>query len=209
MGVYSRIVELRSDAEGVSDAENRPISPARSRSDVASLVANVGERIQELLDAAERVAGRIQDDAETAAAEHQQQRRAETDRMIGERIREFDSIGRSLAGSVEGLQREARELIQELDDAARRLSELGGDASPGTEPRPAAVKPSPPPSPQPVAYPGTAARTGVVPEQAVLRATQLAVGGTGRAEIEQMLRSDFGVEDPAPVMDRLLRSEPT
>lgn len=167
------------------------------------MVADVGDRVQELMDAAERAAGQIQADAEAAAAQHETQRRAEADQLVEQRVREIDSIGRSLAGRVEDLQREATELIRELDDAARRLADLGGEAPTAREPWQAASKPSP----EPVAYPGTAAQTGGVPEQATLRATQLAVAGTARADIERMLRSDFGVEDPTSVVDRVLRSE--
>ena len=44
-------------------------------------------------------------------------------------------------------------------------------------------------------------------DAALLRATQLAVGGSGRSEIEAALRREFGVAEPAEILDRILGPE--
>ncbi len=43
-------------------------------------------------------------------------------------------------------------------------------------------------------------------DRALLRATQMAVAGSGRADIERALRDELGVGDPGPVIDRVLGS---
>lgn len=65
------------------------------------------------------------------------------------------------------------------------------------------------PGPAPVAYPGKSAGTGggnssEPPEEAVLRATQMAVAGSSRSEIEATLSDEFGLADAAPVVDDIL-----
>jgi hypothetical protein len=47
----------------------------------------------------------------------------------------------------------------------------------------------------------------VVSEDAVLRATQMAVAGNSREEIETVLRTEFGVSDPASVTNEILGPE--
>jgi hypothetical protein len=43
-----------------------------------------------------------------------------------------------------------------------------------------------------------------VPEEALLRATQMAVAGNDRAEIERTLEAEFGITDPHFITDELL-----
>jgi hypothetical protein len=45
------------------------------------------------------------------------------------------------------------------------------------------------------------------PDAALLRAAQLAVAGSGRTEIEAALRRDFGVAEPADILDQILPPE--
>lgn len=82
--------------------------------------------------------------------------------------------------------------------------------------------PAPRPPPEPTAYPGTAATPVEEPaapapepelpvviaseEAALLRATQMAVAGSGREEIAAALRDKFGIADPGPVVERVLGS---
>jgi hypothetical protein len=78
------------------------------------------------------------------------------------------------------------------------------------------------PFPTPVAYPGTRAPEAPesgepeagnakpaepVGEEPLLRATQMAVAGASRADIEEALRTEFGVSDPAAVADEILGAE--
>ena len=89
------------------------------------------------------------------------------------------------------------------------LAGSGDDGAPAATIPPAATPgtPLPPrPGPVPVEQPSSASSERI-PEQAVLRATQMAVAGTERTEIERMLRVEFGIDDPAAVVDEMLRSE--
>ena len=56
------------------------------------------------------------------------------------------------------------------------------------------------PSPGPAAEPAV----GGAPEEAYVMATRLALEGRDRAEIGQQLYAQFGVEDPEPVLNRVL-----
>ena len=48
------------------------------------------------------------------------------------------------------------------------------------------------------------AESPAIPQDALLEATRLAVAGTDRSTIAAILRADFGIEDPDPVVDRVL-----
>jgi hypothetical protein len=91
--------------------------------------------------------------------------------------------------------------------------------APAAAPEPAAPAPAPPapeptweraepaPEPQPAAeQPPTEAETteaaaADVPTAARLVAIEMAVGGSSRADVEQHLRAELGVEDPEPLLD--------
>jgi len=176
VGAISRIVESRFAREPAGETE----TPSPAPRDLEGVVEDVGERIQEIVDAAARVG----------------------------------ALTESLGFRIESLQREAQALVDVLDQAKRSLGELAEpeaapetqaaqDAPPAPEPR---SRPQPP-RPRPVPDVRSAPEPERVAEQAILRATQMAVAGTERTEIEQMLRTEFGVTDPTRVLDQMLRSE--
>ena len=70
-------------------------------------------------------------------------------------------------------------------------------AYPGTAGEPPALSESP-------AAPGALPLDAPVPEEALLRATQMAVAGNARVEIERTLRVEFAIDDPSPVLDEIL-----
>lgn len=80
--------------------------------------------------------------------------------------------------------------------------------APAERPEPAArPEPVSAPGPNPIAYPGTGASDSApseTPEEAVLRATQMAVAGNSRSEIEATLADEFGLADATPVVDDIL-----
>lgn len=177
MGVYSRIVESRLAREPADEPE----AAEQATGGLEAVVDDAGERIQELVDAAERVG----------------------------------ALAESLGFRMESLKREAQALVDVLDEARRSLSDLaeaGGApevrAVPAPEPAPAPPSPQAAASrPQPVPEAAPEAAPKRIPEAAVLRATQMAVAGEERTEIERMLREEFGVTDPAGAVDQLLRTE--
>lgn len=180
-----------------------PSRPADRVTDLRGVVADVGDRVQEILDAAERVAGDIRADAEARAERYLEERRADADELVGERVGELAELTRTLKTRLEAVQHEAAGLIAELDRTIARMVRVPGQdasvSSDGLRPVPTDDRSTP----QPVAYPGTRKASGI-PEQALLRATQMAVGGSDRDEIAQVLSSEFGIEDPEAMLDRML-----
>ena len=98
---------------------------------------------------------------------------------------------------VKRLRQEAEQKASELDKALARL-QLLMDQDPPNEPevrRPVAV-----PQPlRPVAEPGN----GEV-DEALLKATQMAVAGGSRSDIEATLRDEYGVTEPARLVAQVL-----
>ncbi len=120
-----------------------------------------------IVEAAERAASKVIDDAEEQARRQLTEASARADRIAAERL---------------------RALADELDPpvALRRESHL----------RPVEFAPEP-------AAPGP--RSGSA--GARLLATQMAVSGASRAEIEQRLRSGFEIEDTSEILDAILGPE--
>ena len=166
--------------------------PERATPGLSQVVSNVGERIQGILDAAERVADEIQAEAQAAGATYLHERKLEADRMFEGRVRELAGTIRTLSARAERLEREAASLVEGLRDANQSMAGITDAAEPELA---AKVPESPATSP-----------TGRIPEQALLRATQMAVAGSERADIESMLRVDFGIEDPTLFLDAIMRS---
>ena len=194
MGVYSRLVESRFTQPVPANDDLESVgAPVNETPGLSQVVSNVGERIQEILDAAERVAGEIQAEAETAGAKYLHERKLEADRVFEGRVRELAGTIRTLSARAERLEREAASLVEGLRDANQSMAGITDAA----EPELAAKVPE-----RPAASP-----TGRIPEQALLRATQMAVAGSEREDIESMLRVDFGIEDPTLFLDAILRSE--
>lgn len=262
---------------------------------VGRSVSAVGERIQEIIDTAERVAAEIQADAERQAREYLAERRREADRLVESRAAELAEMRNVLTATAGRVEAKTAELVAALDDALARVrenearaaamrqdSEPAATLEPTPSPEPAASRPAQngpaeaagehtpagpgesqphhglseqPQSggvaereeglererslqglnPRPVAYPGSAAggseqhdarpeegeasaRMQAVPDQpaerragdteaALLRATQLAVAGRNRDEIEATISSEFDLGDPAAVVDQILGSK--
>lgn len=216
-----------SPADEVSQEPGKP----RQGTGLRESVAEAGRRIEDIIDAAERVASEIRAQAEAEAerlisARREEadrmvsSRREEADRLLGERTAAFETAVAGLTAKADRLSDDARGLGEELKRAVDRLPPLGEEPErEAVEPSPpAASEPKPVSGPRPVAYPGTAPQKSGPPpqpaeedagdvevsEQAVLRATQMAVTGTGREEIERTLRSEFDVADPGPFVDELL-----
>jgi RNA polymerase sigma-70 factor (ECF subfamily) len=133
----------------------------------------------------------------------------------------------SLAERARVLQRESESMVRALEEAIARIRQVAS-APPTplsrTGPRPGGTAPSRaseagrrprsrPPAPLESAERGSAEggrwRRATVPlgaghEEALLRATQMAIGGRGRAEIEAALSGEFGVARPEEIVDLIL-----
>jgi hypothetical protein len=140
------------------------------------------ERLAVIVDAAERAALDVIDDAEREARRYLEEARIRADRIVAERLRE------------------AADLLEEHrvpEPAEPRLRSVGADPflaeeeGEGVESIGGA-----PPAPR---HSGSAA--------ARLLATQMAVAGSSRQEIEMRLRNGFDIEDTNEILDAILGPE--
>ncbi len=187
------ILRRAGDGEGGRDEAVEPGAILRAA------VADAAGRIEEIITAAERVAREIQADAEAAADDYVQRRRREVDAAASEQAEALQALAGDLEGQLAALQRQGESIVVALQQAADRLRALPGPAEPGPSPAEAPRAEGEPAEPVRPADSGEA-----VDDAALLRATQLAVAGTDRKTIEDVLRRDFGLEQPGPLVDRIL-----
>lgn len=98
--------------------------------------------------------------------------------------------------------------LQEVDEDEPRVEEPQAGLRLAATPPAAERVVSPPPvaaAPEPLAAPELSAEA--TPAGARLLATQMAVSGSSRKEIETRLRSGFEIENPAPILDAILGPE--
>lgn len=153
-------------------------------------------RLTEIVEAAERAAAKVIDDAEEQGRRIVEEARERADGLVSARLRELaDEIDAREAPRIEvGERGERRETEAEAEDEF-------GDG--GTRPAAPRLRPV---DDDPAATAGDASpRPGA--SAARLLATQMAISGAGRAEIEEKLRSGFEIENPAPILDAILGPE--
>jgi hypothetical protein len=181
--------------------KDRPASPQ-------PLATSTAERIGAIVEAAERAAVAVIDDAEKQAQRHLDEAQAEADRHVEERVASLDTLTESLVAQAESVKAEAQELVAKLEEAKRRLAageepvaEAEQDAGPARASHLSAV--------EPVAEAGSedGRPERGTPAGARLLATQMAVSGSSREEIEARLRNGFDIEDTAPILDAILGPE--
>jgi hypothetical protein len=190
---------------------SRAGDPSEISKNQRALRADTAERLEAIVEAAERAAESVIDDAETQARRYLAQARAEADRLATDRVA-------GLAELIEALIEQATTLRQDAERLQTTLEEARARVEPGEEPE--RVE-----GPEPVdqSQESTAPRLrAVVSEEtaapepgerradaagARLLATQLAVEGSSREEIEQRLRNGFEIEDTDAILDAILGPE--
>lgn len=143
--------------------------------------ADAAERLAAIVEAAEKAAAAVIDDAEEQARRHIEEARERADRVVAERL---------------------RELADELDPDGSGVefsTEYPDDAQPG-ERRLRPVRPAP--ELDEPAGPRRSASAG-----ARLLATQMAISGASRVEIEERLRNGFDIEDATEILEAILGPE--
>ncbi|HEV2858897.1 MAG TPA: hypothetical protein VGW80_10895 [Solirubrobacterales bacterium] len=184
----------------------------------AELRAATAKRLEAIVVAAERAAENVIDEAEAQGQQYLTQARAEADRATETRISELSDLIDVLVGRAASLQREAERLQTVLEEAKFRIQP--------EQPAEPAVQPlQPEPAPQPEAprlravgqVGETAPAAPVAPiasepkasdaAGARLLATQMAVSGSSREEIEARLRNRFEIEDTTAILDAILGPE--
>lgn len=229
-------------------SSDRPLSPR-------PIASSTAERVAKIVEAAERAASAVIDDAEAQARLYLQEAQAEADRQVAQRLASLNDLSDSLIAQADAIRRQSDRLVASLQEEgaatpppapvplppstpeqaplepapAPRLSAVEpppvaeSPVAPAPEPEPPAA-PEPPPVRDltpPVAEPETKpepapesspAKEGLGEDQpspaaARLLATQMAVSGASREEIDKRLRAGFGIEDTAPILDAILGPE--
>jgi hypothetical protein len=178
----------------------------------SALRTDTAERLEAIVEAAERAAAGVIDDAEAQARRYLAQARAEADRLAEGRIGELSELIETLLGQAISLRREAERLQETLEAARARVDgdvEEEGEEPPLTETEAAAPRlravGEPEARPESLADPGPEPRGD--PAGARLLATQLAVSGSSREEIAERLRNGFEIEDADAILDAILGPE--
>ena len=175
------------------------------------LRADTAERLEAIVEAAERAAESVIDDAEAQARRYLAQAKAEADQIADDRFSGLAEAIDSLVGRAASLRREAERLQATLEAAQLRFG--GGDRVPGAE-QPAAAQL--PPEPQPPRLRAVSEQEAPTADSAGERdrasgarllATQLAVSGSSREEIAARLRTGFEIEDAGAILDAILGPE--
>jgi vacuolar-type H+-ATPase subunit H len=177
------------------DRAPKPSSPARS----------AAERIEAIVEAAERAAESVIDDAEGQAAGYLSEAQAEADRLVAERLASLSELTDSLLERADAIRRQTESMVELLEQSKAgiedrtepaRRSHLSAVAAP-EEPLPVA---------QELQEPRGEREVGT-PAGARLLATQMAISGSSREEIALRLRNGFEIEDTTAILDAILGPE--
>ncbi|MEZ5077924.1 MAG: hypothetical protein R2725_10815 [Solirubrobacterales bacterium] len=205
----------------------RPESPRNRDAQLSS----AADRLAAIVEAAERAAESVIDDAEAEARRYLADAEVEADRLSDRRGAELARLVDSLLADAIALRNGAERMVESLHRAQDGLrppvAQLGGEGGPTTLPGGEEAPTTPPLAPvaplrpRPAESPATdrdvdqrgdgdpfeEARPANPTAGARLLATQLAVSGSSREEIDRRLRSGFALEDTSAILDAILGPE--
>jgi vacuolar-type H+-ATPase subunit H len=187
-------------------------------------------RLAEIVAAAEKAAKQVIDEAEEEARSRLIDAHEEADRIVADRLAGLAELTDVIAAQAEALRLQSEALQQALAEAK---AELGGadsldgpavvgrrtsDRDEDSEPEPDTRKPVGPSLTvvSPAEEPGDAregfsgdgnSEESATPAGARLLATQMAVSGSSRLEIEERLRNGFAIKDTRSILDAILGPE--
>ena len=113
---------------------------------------SIGTRVESVLDAAERAAAGIREDAQEWASRYLDESRRKADELASERIKEISTLTDTLISRARAVAQQSDELLSALDDAGRRMMDNSrparwvprGSSDAPHPPQPAPSEPSPP-----------------------------------------------------------------
>lgn len=179
-------------------------------SELRQSLAETVRRIEGILEEAERAASEIQAEAEAEASRYAEERRREADRLTEERLRLLSGLSSSLLDHARRISQQSEGMSRALEDAVAGREGAGdGQSAVSAVSGIEAAAPARAQSAEAGRWAGTSGggvrrEAAPVREEALLRATQMAVAGRSRAEIETALGVEFGIADPAAVLDQIL-----
>lgn len=177
------------------------------------------DRVTSIIEAAERAASALIDSADAKAKRYLEEAEAEADRVVAARLEGLVGETDALVAQAEEIRRESERLLETLRRTGARVDSGGNGAAvrgkhlaavpsesaPAVEMEPA-VESEPAVEMEPRGEERPLPRSGN-PAGARLLATQMAVSGSSREEIEARLRSGFEIEDTASILDAILGPE--
>jgi len=173
------------------------------------LAADTAERLAAIVEAAERAAVSVIDDAERQARRQLDDAHSEAERLVGDRLAALSELTDSLIVQAEAIGEQSRQLVSSLEEARRQLE--GGDEQEPADRRQLAGRPSHLSAVASVeddrSEPAERGEQPGTPAGARLLATQMAVSGSSREEIEKRLRNGFDIEDTGSILDAILGPE--
>jgi DivIVA domain-containing protein len=183
---------LRAVADEMDSLRERAAEPA-----ARGLSAGTSEQVRLILEAAERSAAQLRDQAGREAGEHV----GRVQDATGAMLEQLGTLQTELDGMLEALKRSGELLEQGL---AKLRTDVGMDAPAAPPPEPEAV-PEPPvvapdPEPEPAAANGTPDEAG-----ARLIALNMALSGTPRDETERYLAEHYDLADAGALLDDVYR----
>ena len=172
-------------------------------------MGSVGERVETVLEAAERAAADIRKDAEEWAQRHMEATRRRADDLAAQRIRELSSITDDLLTRAQAFARESDELISGVDGASRRAPKVpsrrqdDAGSNSGSNSNGARSAPKTREATNGSKSSGSSERrpVGPISDAARLLVTQMAVAGSSRETIASRLQEEFGIADPGAMLD--------
>lgn len=179
-----------------------------------SAAASTAERLAAIVEAAERAAVKVIDDAEKQARQQLEQAQAEAERAVADRLASLSDLTDSLVAEAESIRSQSERLLSSLQEAKRRFAaEAGAGGDDRSSERPSrfshltTVAAVDEPDEAAPAQPQRGTEERGTPAGARLLATQMAVSGNSREEIEARLRNGFDIEDTASILDAILGPE--
>lgn len=180
-------------------------------------------RLAEIVAAAEKAAKQVIDEAEEEARSRIIDASEEADRIVADRLAGLAELTEEISAQADALRRQSETLQRALAEAKAELggSESLGDSAPmgrraadrdsGPEPDPGTLKPTGPAltvvGSLDAEEPGAGSQENGSPAGARLLATQMAVSGSSRNEIEERLRNGFAIKDTGAILDAILGPE--
>jgi len=178
------------------------------------LRATTAQRLEAIVEAAERAAEGVIDDAEAQARRYLAQALAEADRLAASRNDDVSDLIDSLLGQTLSLRQEAERLQATLEEARARIE--SEEQPPSSEKLEEPGEPEEPAESRGPRLRMVASEEGSaegIPSArsdsagARLLATQMAISGSSREEISHRLRNGFEIEDADAILDAILGPE--
>lgn len=175
-------------------------------------VASTAERLAGIVEAAEQAASKVIDDAEEQARRRLREAEVEADALVSERLASLADLTDSLIAQSAAIRRQSEQLLASLEEAKCLIGEgaagaspaLAGGEGPSRGSHLSAVAPVEEELPDIEERRSPARGTSA---GARLLATQMAVSGSSREEIESRLRSGFEIDDTGSILDAILGPE--